>query len=257
MGTVKDKYEADLNFNFPTRTFLEIAAGDMTDLEWFEANHSIDSVTDSSGIARFVVTGGPTLTVGREVLISGFTGSNIPYNTYGVITAVVAGDFECDTIAWIGTEASGTFDLLVDRRRSLVVDDAYKKIREHRIGFAEDATRPDALTIVQTTDNSVVTIATIPIADDTTNIVHIDVIGIEDDGSERATYEVTHSVYRTAGGGATLLGTLTTEHLAESVVGWTGPSVSVSGNNLLIEVQGFSVTTINWVCEASVESFAG
>ena len=259
MGEVKDIYEADLNFEFPTRTFLEVAVGDMTDLEYFEANHSIDSVTDSSGIARFVVTGGPTLTVGREVLISGFTGSNIPYNTYGIITAVVAGDFECATIAWIGTEASGSFDLLVDRVRKLVVDECYKSIREELIGFAADGTRPDALTVIQTTDNTLTTIATIPITDETTNIIHVDIIGIEDDGSNRLGSEISSMFFRTGAGSATFIDagpSGTDDFTVKSAGSWSIPSFAVSGNNVLVQVQGAAATTINWVCEANVESFS-
>ncbi len=256
MGSVKDKYKADLDFEYPTRTFLEVATDDHTALEWFEPIHGIDSVSDSSGIARFVVTGGPLLTVGREVLISGFTGSNIPYNTYGVITAVVAGDFECATIAWIGTEASGSFRLLVERITKLVVDECYKTIREEHQGFAEDETRPDILTTIQTTDATVTAIGTVAITDETTNIVHVDIIGIQDDGTDRATYERTQSVYRTGAGAATLVGTYTDNHTAESDVSWGSPTATVSGNNLLINVTGKVATTINWVCEVDLESFS-
>jgi len=256
MGSVKDKYEFDLKFNFPTRQFVEVAVGDMTDLEMYEANHGIDSVTDSSGLARFVVTSGPTLVVGNEVRISGFTGSNTPYNGNWTISTVVAGDFESAEVAWIATEASGTFDLLVDRMRKPLVDDAYKRMREEQIGFAEDDAKADILVSIQTTDATTTTIATIPIVESTTNIIHVDIIGIKSDGTDRATYERTQSVYRIGTGNATLIGGYTNNHTAESDVSWGSPTVSVSGNNMLVEVSGKVGTTINWVCEVDIESFS-
>ncbi len=254
MGKVKDKYKSDLNFNYPTRVFAEVVNGDFTELEWYEANHTIDSVTDSGGVARFAVTGGPTLVVGNEVRISGFTGSNIPYNGNWIITAVGAGYFECAAIAWIATEASGSFDLLVDRVSKMLVDDAYKNIRESQVGFAEDDAKADAVDGAQTTDNTQTTLSTVAIADDTINIVHAHVYGIKSDGTDRASYLETQTVYRTGGGNATLLGSATTDHSAESDASWGGVAISVSGNDLLVRVTGKNSTIIDWTCEVEIRS---
>ncbi len=132
-----------------------------------------------------------------------------------------------------------------------MVDDCYKRLRELRIGFAEDDAKASDIQGIQTTDATLTTIATVAITDETTNIIHVDIIGITDDGSDRATYERTQSVYRTAAGVATLVGGYTDNHTAESDVSWGSPSISVSGNDMLIEVTGKVGTTINWGCEVA------
>lgn len=67
----------------------------------------IDSVTDSTGIARFSFTPGPTLTIGDEVIISGFT-VNVGYNGVYNVTNVGTGYFEIDTIPF-GSDEAGSF----------------------------------------------------------------------------------------------------------------------------------------------------
>lgn len=72
------------------------------------ASTGIDSVSDSSGVARFNFTVGPTLHLGQEVVMVGFV-TNAAYNVTGLITAVGAGFFEISLIAFGSDEASGTF----------------------------------------------------------------------------------------------------------------------------------------------------
>jgi len=67
---------------------------------------AITSVTDSSGLARFNFTVGPTLFVDQEVVVSGFT-TNTAYNHTARITATGAGFFET-TVAF-GTDETGSF----------------------------------------------------------------------------------------------------------------------------------------------------
>lgn len=255
MGSVKDKYLADLQFHFPTRTFAEVTNGSLTDLEMHEATHTIDSVSDSGGTARFVVTGGPTLAVGDEVTMSGFTGSAVPYNTTGIISAIVSGDFEIAAIDFIESQTTGSFILLVDRVTRPVVDDAYKRIREERVGFAADDSKATNIASVQTTDASATTIATLAITDETTNIIHADIIGIKSDGTDRAVWELTVGIYRTGAGSAALVGTTSTDYSGESDASWGTPTLTASGNNLLVQVTGKAATTIDWVSETVIETF--
>lgn len=69
---------------------------------------TIDSVTDSSGVARFNFTVGPTLFVNQEVDISNFV-TETSYNQTGFITAVGAGFFEIASIAFTDDDATGDF----------------------------------------------------------------------------------------------------------------------------------------------------
>jgi len=69
---------------------------------------TIDSVTDSSGIARFNFTVGPTLFVHQQVDISNFV-TETNYNQTGIITVVGAGFFEVKTIDFTADDATGDF----------------------------------------------------------------------------------------------------------------------------------------------------
>ena len=70
---------------------------------------TIDSVTDSSGVARFNFTVGPTLFVDQEVVISNFV-TETSYNQTGIVTAVGAGFFEIASISFEGDDATGDFN---------------------------------------------------------------------------------------------------------------------------------------------------
>jgi len=86
---------------------------------------AITSVTDSSGVARFNFTVGPTLFVNQEVVISTFI-TNTDYNQTALITTVGVGFFEVDYIAF-GTNETGSFlsnsVTLTDTTTTLVDDD--------------------------------------------------------------------------------------------------------------------------------------
>lgn len=71
------------------------------------ASTTINSVTNSSFIARFNFTVGPTLFVGQEVVITGFV-TNTAYNVTGVITTAGAGFFEISRI-FFGSDETGSF----------------------------------------------------------------------------------------------------------------------------------------------------
>jgi len=68
---------------------------------------AITSVTDSSGIARFNFTVGPTVFVNQEVVVSTFV-TNTAYNGIFIITATGVGYFEVSSVPF-GTTETGSF----------------------------------------------------------------------------------------------------------------------------------------------------
>lgn len=72
------------------------------------ASTTINSVTDSSGTARFNFTVGPTVFVNQEIINTGFV-TNTAYNGTFLITATGAGFFEAALIDFGTDEASGSF----------------------------------------------------------------------------------------------------------------------------------------------------
>lgn len=72
---------------------------------------TINSVSDSSGIARFNFTVGPTIFVNQEVIIDNFT-TNTDYNGTFIATTVGIGFFEIARVAFGTDEAGGSFQCL-------------------------------------------------------------------------------------------------------------------------------------------------
>jgi len=72
------------------------------------ASTTINSVTDSGGVARFNFTVGPTLFVNQEVDIVNFV-TQTNYNQTGIITATGAGFFEIASIPFTADDATGDF----------------------------------------------------------------------------------------------------------------------------------------------------
>jgi len=71
-------------------------------------------------------------------------------------------------------------------------------------------------------------------------------LGIESDNSNRAAYRILGVFYRTGAGNAIQVSSTDSVFSKETAASWTGGSFSVSGNNVLVEVQGAASTTINW-----------
>jgi len=100
-------------------------------------------------------------------------------------------------------------------------------------------------TETQTTDATVTTIHTITLEDEHTYQVEADIIGVKSDGTDRASYKIACTVYRTGAGVATLQGATTSIHAQESNADWDA-AFTVSGNDLRVSVTGVAVTTIDW-----------
>lgn len=106
-------------------------------------------------------------------------------------------------------------------------------------------TRPVAE--VQTTDATQTTIDTITLLDENTYHVEAEVIGVQSTGANRASYKIAGTVYRTAAGSATLQGSVTVLHSAESVAGLDA-TLTVSGNDVRVSITGIAASTYEWGC---------
>lgn len=254
MGHKKDIYKADLDFRFPGRAFTETPENDFTRVN-YTGTFGIDSVSDSGGTARFHVSPGELLYVGLGIKLTGFV-TNTGYNVTGNITATDGSTyFEIAGVGWGSDESVGSIKAFYYSISCLDVDDAYESIRINLVGSPIIEPLEDHYAIVATSDNSVTTIHAVPIADETSNLCHVKVFGIEADHSNRAVYEVVVGVYRTGGGDTVKLGSDTVEFAGETSVSWGGPSFAVSGTDLLIQVQGAANTDINWQCDHTLETF--
>lgn len=98
---------------------------------------------------------------------------------------------------------------------------------------------------VTTTDNTVTTIATIPIADDTVVFIHAETVARQTNAANRAGYVREAVVFREGGGGATLEGAVSTPFTRESDGGWNN-TIAVTGNDAIITVEGDAGATVNW-----------
>jgi len=105
---------------------------------------------------------------------------------------------------------------------------------------------PDGIVkAVQTTDATLTTIATVPLADDTAYQLTAFITGRRTNAAGRAVYRREAAVYREAAGSAVMEGPVGTPLSRESTGGYNA-TIEVSGNNALIRVQGAGGHDINW-----------
>jgi hypothetical protein len=98
---------------------------------------------------------------------------------------------------------------------------------------------------VQTTNATRTTLDSFTLEDENTYHIEGYITGVKSDGSDRASYHVAATVYRTGGGGATIQGSVTSIHSAESNASWNG-TITVNGNDARLSVTGVAATTIEW-----------
>jgi len=98
---------------------------------------------------------------------------------------------------------------------------------------------------VSTTDATQTTLDSITLLDE--NVYHVKafVTSVKSDGSDRASYEIACTVYRTGAGNATLQGAVTVISSQESDATWDA-TFTVNGNDLRLSVTGVAATTIRW-----------
>lgn len=98
---------------------------------------------------------------------------------------------------------------------------------------------------VQTTDATVTVLDTLTLLDENTYHVEVLVVGVKSDGTDRASYHLAATVYRTGAGSATLQGGVTSLHTQESNASWDA-NFTVSGNDVRVSVTGVAATTVEW-----------
>ena len=106
------------------------------------------------------------------------------------------------------------------------------------------------VTEIQTTDATVTTCTSLTLASG--QIVHLRamVVGIVNStGADQASYEIVGTHHNVGGGGATLVGAVTSVHLAESAgaSAWAA-TFTTAGAVARVSVTGADATTINWAC---------
>jgi hypothetical protein len=98
---------------------------------------------------------------------------------------------------------------------------------------------------VSTTDNTVTTISTIPIADDTAVALEVRGEGVRTNGADQAAYIRRALLFRRGGGPATIEGSVSNEWTVESASAWNF-TIGVSGNNCIITVKGSGSHDVDW-----------
>ncbi len=98
---------------------------------------------------------------------------------------------------------------------------------------------------VSTTDNTITTIATIPIADDTAVAFEVNGEGVRTNGADQAAYIRRALVFRRGGGPATIQGAVSNEWTEESAPAWNF-TIAVTGNDCIITVRGSISHDIDW-----------
>jgi len=111
---------------------------------------------------------------------------------------------------------------------------------------------------VETTGATVTTLLTVPLVDDKTSQVSVDVVARRTGGSagasgDGASYRVVGTFRRVGAGSATLIGSLTTVHSAESQAGWDC-TLTASGNDVLVRVTGATNNNVSWAAVATVQT---
>lgn len=202
----------------------------------------------------------------------GFTaGSNLDYGGASTVTSHV---FRCATSRTLTIGANQVEEVTGSAYRILVVPLEMPEIAaptapaaDHLRAFARDVngftnlstivnggqaesvcTSDGAMTgRVQTTNATVTTILTIPLDDNTTTKVFVELAGQSDGTNTGAAYERVAAYRRNDAGAPALIGAVATPFTAEDTAGWD-ITLTLSGNNLLIQVTGAAATTIDWVC---------
>ena len=103
----------------------------------------------------------------------------------------------------------------------------------------------NATDTVQTLDATQTTLDTVTLTDENTYHVEALVTAVQSDGTDRASYHIACTAYRTAAGSATLQGSVTTIHGNESNAA-LDCTFTVSGSDLRLSVTGIAAETWEW-----------
>jgi len=115
------------------------------------------------------------------------------------------------------------------------------------INAAAAASNPIIVGTITTTNATPTTIATVAISDNTVTLINASIAARRTDSTDMAGYVRRVLVSRESGGVATIVGTVDTSLTRETENLWDS-SITVSGNNALIQVTGEAGCTIHWSC---------
>jgi hypothetical protein len=111
----------------------------------------------------------------------------------------------------------------------------------------------EAQATVTTVDATVTSAVSIPLANNTAYMLEAWIVGRRTDAAGRAVYIRNVAVFREAAGVATLQGAVDTALTRESTAGWNA-TISVTGNDVSIDVKGLAGQTINWTVSYTLRS---
>lgn len=147
---------------------------------------------------------------------------------------------------------TGKFFLVTDSASNLFSVDGDGGMTVHPGASSKsDGRSHKRIETVQTTDATQTTLDSITLEDENTYHVEGIVTGVKSDGTDRASYKVAATVYRTGAGSATIQGSVTTLHSAESNASWDA-TLTVSSNDVRLSVTGVASTTIEWAGQLNV-----
>ena len=98
---------------------------------------------------------------------------------------------------------------------------------------------------IQTTDAAQTTLISHTLLDENTYHVEAQIVAVQSDGTDRASYHLACTVYRTGAGVATLQGSVTSLHTQESNVSLDA-TLTVSGSDIRVSVTGIVAETWEW-----------
>ncbi len=210
-------YEDDLKNRFPTYTFTETTFQDL----------QIVTVLD----------GATTLNIARALTLD---------ECYQNLRLKMVGGAEI--LLSITSAQRDALPSQPDGIKIFNTDESALQVAENDI-FANVAEKPVIYT-VQTTDGAATTISTITMPDGDYR-VDVKADAVEDDFSNAAKYESV--CYFTVASSVASIDTSLEVLSAETAVGWVGIVFAVSGNDLLVQVEGHSSATINWEAYYNIE----
>lgn len=98
---------------------------------------------------------------------------------------------------------------------------------------------------VQTTDATETTVDSITLLDENTYHVEALIIAVQSDGTDRASYHIAGTFYRTSTGSATQQGSTTAVHTEESNASLAA-TFTVSSNDVRVSITGIAAETWEW-----------
>lgn len=125
-----------------------------------------------------------------------------------------------------------------------------QKLREYLIELYGFSSLKPFFASVETTNATVTTLATIPLEDNRTYQIVADIVSRRTGGAagtagDGASYRIIGTFRRVTAGSATLIGSLSVVHSAESQAAWDC-TLTASGNDVLVRVTGAADNNVTW-----------